>query len=69
MEYENDGDNDYNWCTWNSSWGINNEIGRHGNKKTSGDHPDYNIVKIGQNIEKNLGDLKRLTVTQTPVGN
>ena len=27
------------------------------NKRTSRDHPKYNIVKIGQNTEKSPGDL------------
>ena len=29
----------------------------------SGCHPDYSIVKIGQNTEKSPGDLKRLDVS------
>ena len=29
------------------------------------DHPDYCIIKIGQNTEKCPGDLRRLTVTRT----
>ena len=33
----------------------------------SGDHPNYNIIKIGQNTEKSPGDLRRLAVTQTLV--
>ena len=37
-----------------------------GNKRTSGNHPDYSIMKIGQNTEKSSGDLKRL-VTETPL--
>ena len=36
-----------------------------GNKKTSEDHPNYIIIKIGQNNEKNPEDLRRLAVTQT----
>ena len=32
------------------------------------DHSDYSI-KIDQNTEKSLGDLRRLTVSQTPVRN
>ena len=32
------------------------------NQKTSGDHSDYNIIKIGQNTEKSLGDLRGLDV-------
>ena len=41
---------------------------RIGNKSTSGDHPNYSTVKIDQNTEKSAGDLRRLAVTQTPVG-
>ena len=26
------------------------------NKNTSGDHPDYSIIKVGQNTEKNVAD-------------
>ena len=37
------------------------------NKRTSEDHPNYTIVKIGQNTEKSPGDLRRLAVAQTPV--
>ena len=34
--------------------------GRHGNKMTIEDQPDYSIIKIGQNTEKNFGDLRWL---------
>ena len=34
------------------------------NQRTSKDYPDYNIIKMGQNTEKNPGDLKRLDVCQ-----
>ena len=37
------------------------------NKRTSGDHPSYSIIKIDQNTEKSSGDLRRLAVAQTPV--
>ena len=33
------------------------------------DHPNYNIVELGQNTKKSPGDLRRLDVTQTPVEN
>ena len=39
------------------------------NKRTTGGHLDYSIVKISRNTEKSPGDLKRLSVTQTPVEN
>ena len=35
---------------------------RLGNKKTSGDYPNYCIIEIGQNTEKSLRDLRRHTV-------
>ena len=38
-------------------------------KRTSGDHPNNSIIKIGLNTEKSPEDLRRLTVTQTPVVN
>ena len=34
-----------------------------------GDHPNYSIIKIGQNAEESPRDLRRLAVTQTPVKN
>ena len=58
----------YNWYAWNNLQRLGKETGRLGNKKTSGDHSDYSIIKIGQNTEKSPGDLRRL-VTQTPVKN
>ena len=38
-----------------------------GSWQTSGDHPNYSIIKNGQNTEKNPGDLRRRVITQTPV--
>ncbi len=35
------------------------------NKRTSGNHPNYCIIKIGQNTEKSPEKLRRLAVTQT----
>ena len=37
------------------------------NQRTSGDHPDYCIIKIGYNTEKSPGDLRKLAVIQTPM--
>ena len=42
---------------------------RLGNKRTSEDHPNYSINKIGQNTEKSSGDLRRIAVSQTLVKN
>ena len=38
-----------------------------GNKRTSGDHRNYRIIKIGQNLEKSLEDLLRGTLNRFPV--
>ena len=46
---------------------IDKVNGRLENKRTSGDHPDYSIIKIGQNSLNSPGDFRRLAVTQTPV--
>ena len=35
-------------------------------KRTSRDHPNYQVIKIGQITDKNPGDLRRLAVTQIP---
>ena len=43
---------------------FDKRTGRLGNTRTSGGHPDYSIIKIGQNNEKNPKDLSRLVVTQ-----
>ena len=65
MEYESDSDTNCNWCTWYNHKGFDKETGELGNKRTSRDYPNYNIIKIDQNIKKSSGDLRRLAVTQT----
>ena len=37
-----------------------------GKERTRGDNPNNSIAKIGQNIEKSPGNLRRLGVIQTP---
>ena len=69
MENESDSDTICNWCTWYSHQRICTGTGGLENKKVSGDHPNYSIIKIGQNIEKSPVDLRRLAVTETPVKN
>ena len=39
------------------------------NQRTRGDHPDYSIMKIGQNTGKSPGDSRRLVFIQTRVRN
>ena len=69
MEPESDGDTNHNWCAQHSYQKIGTGTGGLGNKRMNKDHSNYSIVEIGQNTEKNSGDLRRLAVTQTPVGN
>ena len=38
-------------------------------KRMRGDHPNFNIIKNGQNTEKSPGDLRILAVTKTAVKN
>ena len=59
----------WNWCAWYSNQRFATGTGGLGNKRTSGDHPNYGIVEIGQNTEKSPGDSRRLAVTQTPMKN
>ena len=59
---ESDGDTNFNRCTWNSHQRIGTETGGLENKRTSGKHPYYRIVEIGQNTTKSTEDLRRLTV-------
>ena len=62
MEHENDGDTNCNWCALCSHPRTGTGTGGLGNKRTSGDHPNYGI-KIGQIPEKSPGDLRRLEET------
>ena len=64
MEYNSEDDANCGRCTLDSRQRIGKGIGSLGNKSTSGDHPDYSIIKIDKNTEKGPGDLRRL-VTQT----
>ena len=54
---------------WYSHQRITEETGELGHSRTSGDHPNYNIIENGQNTEKSPGDLGRHAVTQTLVKN
>ena len=47
--------------------GLVNGLGELGNGRTSRYHPDYSIIRLGQNTEKSHRDLWRLGVTQTTV--
>ena len=64
MKYESDGDTDFNWYAQYSHQKIVPGTGGLGNKRMSGDHPNYSITEISQNTKKSPGDLRRLLVTQ-----
>ena len=68
-EHESDGDTNCNWCARYSHQRIGVGTGGLGNERTSGDHPNYSLTEIGQNIKKGPGDLRTLAVTQTLVEN
>ena len=53
------------WCSWYSHRRIIKGTGGFGNKRTSGDYPNYYSIEIGQITEKNPGDFRRLAVAQT----
>ena len=65
MELESDGDTNCNWCARYSHQRFGTKKRGLGNKRMSGDHPNYSIFKIGQNNKKSPRDLRRLAVTQT----
>ena len=69
VELEYDDYTNCNWCTSYNHQRIDTWTGGLGNKKTSGDHPNYCIIEIGQNAEKSPGNLRRVVVTQNSVRN
>ena len=68
MGHEGDNYTNRDRCFWYSHQRIMKRTGKLGNKRTSGDHPNYNIIENSQNIKKSPEDL-RFAVTQTPVKN
>ena len=52
---------------WNNPQRFGKGAGRVENQSTSQDHPNYSILKMNQNTDKNSRDLRRLAVTQTPM--
>ena len=64
---DNNESNDYTNCNWRSLYShqrINKGTGGLENTRRSGDHPNNCIIEIGQNTEKNPGELRRLAVSQ-----
>ena len=67
MEHESDADTNRNWCACYNHDRIDNGTRGLENKSTSGDHPNYIIIKINHNTEKSIWDLRFVAVTQIPV--
>ena len=67
MEHKSDGDTNCNWCTRCSHQKIGTGTRGLGNKRMSGDHPNFSSVEISQYTEKSPEEFKRLAVVQTPV--
>ena len=67
VEHESDVYTNCNWYSWYSHRRIFKGTGGLGNKRTSGNHPNYYIIEINQNTEKSPGDWRMLAVTQTSV--
>ena len=57
------------WCARYCHQKTGTGTGRLRNKRTSGNHPNYNIVEISQNTKKSPGGFSRLAITQIPVEN
>ena len=67
VDHETDNYTSYKWCSSHSHQRINKRTGGLGNKKMSGDRPNYCSTEISQNTEKSPRALMGLPVTQTPV--
>ena len=67
MEHEGNGDTNCYKCARNNPKWIGKRSGRFGNKRTSGGHPDYNIIKIVQNTEKSPEDLQSLKLQRKTI--
>ena len=67
MKHESDVYTNYNRCPWYSHQRIIKGTGGLGNKRTSGNHPNYYIIVNGQNTEEIPRAMRKLAITQTPV--
>ena len=67
MEHTADNYTNCDWCFWYSHQRIIKGTGGLGNKRSSGDHPNYYITENGHDTEGSPEDLSKLAVTQTSV--
>ena len=65
MEYERDGDTDFNKYTRNNPKRHGKGTGTLVKKQTSENHPNFSIIKINENTEKSPGAMWKLAVAQT----
>ena len=64
VEQESDDYTNCDWCSWYSHQRIDASTGGLRNNWTRGHHPNYCIIKIGQNTEKSPGVFRKLAVLQ-----
>ena len=62
VKHRSDGDTNCHWCSLFSHKRIGTRTGGLGNNRMNGDHPNYSIIKIGQNTEKSPRDLRKPVV-------
>ena len=67
MEREGDNYTNCDWCFWHGNKRIIEGPGGFGSWRPSGDHPNNSIIENCQNTVKSPGDLRKLSVTQSPV--
>ena len=67
MEFVADSDTNYSLCARNDPKGLARGLEKVGNWRTNRDHPNYSIIKIGQNTEMKSSDLRWFAVSLTPV--
>ena len=69
MEHESDGDTICNCDLGTVTQRIDKRSRGLRNKWTSGDYSNYRIIEIVQNTEKSPGNLRKLAVTYSQMGN
>ena len=67
MEHEGNVDTSFNCYTRNNPQKFGKWTRKLRNQRMSGDHRNYNMIKIGQNTDRSPLDLRRLSITQAPM--
>ena len=63
LEHKRDSHTNCYWWSWYSHQKIDKGSGGIGNKKTNGNHPNYNIDKIAENTKRSSVNLRRVAIT------